>query len=155
MGRGVAVLIVVATVGIPAAAGGASDRRPAKAATAAALAAVMTERGVACDPFLDSDDSGAPTVPGGPPQGDTAECVVDGATGSMVVYSNARELGRAFAAMPVVCRFAVAVLGPVEFTYVTGKSWSLSFFRDEYDPAVGKALGGKVREVDCTELAKR
>ncbi len=147
------MLIVLGVVGAVAPAGAARNPKPAKAATAAALAAVMADRGLECDPFLDSDDSGASTVPGGPPSGDDAECTLDGATGSISVYDSPRELARALAAMPVLCRFAVAVLGPVEFTFVTGKNWSVSFFSDEYDPAVAEALGAKTREVDCTKLA--
>lgn len=135
-------------------AGAKSGAKPPKATTAAALAATMAERGFACDPFLDSDDSGGTSIPGGPPAGDTAECGLDGVTASISVYDSARELGRALAAMPLICRFAVAVTGPVSFTFVTGRNWSVSFFSDEYDPAVGKALGGKVREVDCTKLAR-
>jgi len=151
------IVTVLATTGAlgPSPAGATSAPKPVTATSAAALAAAVTDRGLTCDPFVDSADSGAPTIPGGPPNGDTGECVIDGVTGSISVYESPRQLARALAAMPLVCRFAVAVLGPVEFTFVTGRNWSISFFRDEYEPAVGKALGGKVRDVDCTARAKR
>lgn len=154
MRRWVTVLIVAGTVCAPTAADATSTRRPAKAESAAALSQVLIERGLGCDGFVDADDSQASTFPGGPPIGDTGECTVGGVTASISVYDSRRELGRALVAMPVLCRLAMAVVGPVELTFVTGRNWSISFFRDQYDPAVGKALGAKVRDVDCAKVAR-
>lgn len=148
------VIAVLAVVSAPAAAGAKSDRSPVKAASAAALVAAMADRGIDCDAFVDADDSSATALPGAP-VGDTGECAVGGKTASIAVYRNAAGLRRALAAMPILCRYASAILGPVAFTFVTGPNWSVSFFRDEYDPAVGKALGARARDVDCTELVGR
>jgi hypothetical protein len=149
----VLAVAVVAATGVPGA--GAATKKPAKASSAADLAHVMSARGITCAAFVDSPDSpdSSGTALPGAPVGDTGECLVDGATASLAVYDSPRELARALAAMPVLCRFAVAVLGPVEFTFVTGRNWSISFFSREYDPAVGKALGAETRDVDCAKYA--
>lgn len=146
-GVAVTVCVVVSTA---TGAGADSEPRPVRARTAAALAAAVQDRGLGCDPFVDAEDTPGSALPGAP-EGDTGECTVKGATASLAVYADRRELGRALDAIPMLCGFVMAVIGPVEFTFVTGRNWSVSTFSDEYHPAIARKLGGKVREVDCTK----
>ena len=152
MKRTVSALVVVACTAVGSGAAWAKPAKAPKVATAAALAAAVSNRGLGCDLFFPSSPATGPQPPGGPPVGDAGECAIDGENVSLTVYDRTRDVGRALEAMPVVCRYAIAILGPVTFTFVTARNWSIAFMTDDLDPRFASALGARQSEVDCADI---